>query len=216
MSGVVRTVACMAASKPLPDDYPQLLERLKREIGAARTRAALAVNEELIRLYWRIGKEILERQQRDGWGAKVIDRLSADLRQQFPGMAGLFRTNLHYMRQFAACGPDRQIVPQAVGQLRWGHVRCLLDKAPESDDVRRWYARRAVEEAWSRRLLVFSNRYVVIELKLGKFRPQYTGQINFFVNIRRSAASRAARRDDRGTEDPRATSVFVQAGVKRQ
>ena len=65
----------MSPGKSLPDDYPQLLERLKREIGAARMRAALAVNEELIRLYWRIGKEILTRQEDEGWGAKVIDRL---------------------------------------------------------------------------------------------------------------------------------------------
>jgi DUF1016 N-terminal domain len=62
----------------LPDGYPQLLARLKREIGAARTRAALAVNEELIGLYWRIGSEILERQQQEGCGGRVVERLAAE------------------------------------------------------------------------------------------------------------------------------------------
>lgn len=144
---------CMAASRSLPDDYPQLLERSKREIGAARTRAVLAVNEELIRLYWRIGKEILERQQKEGWGAKVIDRLSADLRQAFPEMRGLSVRNLKYMRSFVEYWAAGQVVPQPVALLPWGHIRCLLDKVPNESHARDWYAQRAVEEAWSRKLL---------------------------------------------------------------
>jgi predicted nuclease of restriction endonuclease-like (RecB) superfamily len=84
----------MVGTPALPDDYSQLLAQLKREIGAARTRAALAVNEELIGLYWRIGSEILERQEREGWGGKVIDRLASDLRAEFPEMRGLSVRNL--------------------------------------------------------------------------------------------------------------------------
>jgi predicted nuclease of restriction endonuclease-like (RecB) superfamily len=136
----------------LPDGYPQLLARLKREIGAARTRAALAVNDELIGLYWRIGNEILERQEREGWGAKIIDRLATDLRQEFHAMKGLSARNLKYMRQFAAAWPERAIVPQPVAQLPWGHVRCLLDKL-DDPAARLWYAQHAVEHAWSRKLL---------------------------------------------------------------
>ena len=109
----------------LPDDYPQLLKRLKAEISSARTRAALAVNEELIKLYWRIGMEILARQERDGWGGKVIDRLASDLRAEFPEMRGLSVRNLEYMRQFAASWPDSQIPPQPVAQLPWGHYADL-------------------------------------------------------------------------------------------
>jgi predicted nuclease of restriction endonuclease-like (RecB) superfamily len=119
----------MAPTPVLPDDYPELLERLKRQIGAARTRAALAVNEELIGLYWRIGKEILERQDREGWGGKVIDRLASDLRAEFPEMRGLSVRNLEYMCQFAGSWPERQIPQQPVAKLPWGHnqssrVRC--------------------------------------------------------------------------------------------
>lgn len=105
----------------LPDGYPQLLARLKREIGAARTRAALAVNEELIGLYWRIGNEILERQQQEGWGAKVVSTLSRDLRSEFPEMKGLAERNLRYMRDFARSWPDESMLPQAVAKLPWSH-----------------------------------------------------------------------------------------------
>jgi predicted nuclease of restriction endonuclease-like (RecB) superfamily len=145
----------------LPDGYPQLLARLKREIGAARTRAALAVNEELIGLYWRIGTEILARQEREGWGGKVIDRLASDLRAEFPAMKGFSRSNVHYMRQFAAAWPAQKDVPQPVGQLPWGHIRCLLDKL-DDPAARQGYAQSAVEHAWSRKLLehhIATSRY---------------------------------------------------------
>jgi predicted nuclease of restriction endonuclease-like (RecB) superfamily len=136
----------------LSDDYPQLLARLKREIAAARTRAALAVNAELIGLYWRIGREILVRQKREGWGAKVIDRLSADLREAFPEMKGLSVRNLKYMRAFAGSWPEPKIVQQPVAQLPWGHNIVLLQKLDEPAP-RLWYAQSAAAHGWSRKLL---------------------------------------------------------------
>jgi predicted nuclease of restriction endonuclease-like (RecB) superfamily len=143
-------------SDALPADYPKFLAEIKARIGTARTRAVLAVNSELIRLYWEIGHEILAREQREGWGAKVIDRLATDLRREFPDMTGFSRSNLHYMRSFAAAWPREEdsdeIVPQAVGQLPWGHVRCLLDKLDDSVG-RLWYARQAAENGWSRNVL---------------------------------------------------------------
>jgi predicted nuclease of restriction endonuclease-like (RecB) superfamily len=112
----------------------------------------LAVNSELIKLDWEIGQDILEREQRDGWGTKVIDRLAADLRRDFPDMKGLSRSNLYYMRQLAAAWPDDEIVPQPVGQLPWGHIRSLLDKL-DDPAARLWYATKATENGWSRNIL---------------------------------------------------------------
>ncbi|MGC2374043.1 MAG: DUF1016 N-terminal domain-containing protein [Solirubrobacteraceae bacterium] len=120
---------------------------MKREIGAARTRAALAVNEELIRLYWWIGREILTRQDREGWGSKVIERLSADLRQGFPEMKGLSVRNLKYMRTFAASWPEEPIVQQAVARLPWGHNIMLMQKL-SSATAREWYAVKAIEHGY--------------------------------------------------------------------
>ena len=85
----------------LPSDYPSLLEHLKAQIRQARTRAALAVNRELIVLYWQIGQAILERQDRAAWGDKVLEQLSKDLRLEFPDMQGFSTRNLKYMRSFA-------------------------------------------------------------------------------------------------------------------
>jgi predicted nuclease of restriction endonuclease-like (RecB) superfamily len=139
-------------TRQLPADYPKFLTEVKTRIAAARTRAALAVNSELVKLYWEIGHDILDREQREGWGAKVIDRLAADLRREFPEMTGFSRSNLHYMRQLAAAWPEAEIVPRAVGQLPWGHIRCLLDKL-DGSAPRLWYAARAVENGWSRKVL---------------------------------------------------------------
>ena len=136
----------------LPADYPEFLSGLKTRIAAARTRAALAVNSELIRLYWEIGRDILDRERREGWGAKIIDQLAADLRRGFPEMKGFSRSNLHYMRQLVAAWPDDEVVPQPVGQLPWGHIRCLLDKL-DDPSPRLWYAAKAVENSWSRKVL---------------------------------------------------------------
>jgi predicted nuclease of restriction endonuclease-like (RecB) superfamily len=97
--------------------YQSLLVSLKQRIQAAQVRAGLAVNRELVLLYWSIGNEILARQQSEGWGAKVIDSLSRDLRREFPDMQGLSPRNLKYMRAFAEAWPDEPIVQQAAAQI---------------------------------------------------------------------------------------------------
>lgn len=137
---------------PVEGDYARWLSSLKSQIQGARARAALSVNQELVRLYHRIGMEILERQRREAWGAKVIDRLSRDLREAFPEMKGLSSRNLKYMKAFADVCPDLQFGQQAAAQMPWFHIVTLLTQI--SDGVEReWYAVRAVEHAWSRATL---------------------------------------------------------------
>lgn len=85
----------MTSTSPLrPSGYGELLGDLKRRLREAQVRAALAVNRELLLLYWGMGREILLRQEQEGWGARVIDRLAADLRREFPDMKGLSARNL--------------------------------------------------------------------------------------------------------------------------
>ena len=107
----------------LPDGYLDVLGEIKRRIQTARLRTVMAANSAMVTLYWDIGDLILERQEREGWGAKVIDRLSADLSAAYPDMSGLSPRNLLFMRSFAAAYPDAQIVKQLVSQLPWGHPR---------------------------------------------------------------------------------------------
>jgi predicted nuclease of restriction endonuclease-like (RecB) superfamily len=119
-----------APQSALPPGYGELLTELKDRIRRAQVRAAVAANRELIRLYWDIGREIVRRQEREGWGTRVIDRLAVDLQGAFPGMAGFSRTNIYRIRAFylaytkglaIVVQPARQlaaaIVPQAAGQL---------------------------------------------------------------------------------------------------
>lgn len=115
-----------ASLTPPPIGYADWLAELKTRIHGAQQRAALAVNRELVRLYWQIGRDILERQRREGRGAKVIDRLAHDLRTAFPDMKGFSRANLMYMRAFAEAWPETAIVQQAVGRLPWD---CPNDRA---------------------------------------------------------------------------------------
>ena len=142
-----------SAPPPPPDDYLPLLASLKERIRAARLRAAVAVNQELILLYWSIGRDILARMSAEGWGAKVVQRLARDLRRDFPDMTGLSSRNLTYMRSFAEAYPDRWVVQQVVAQLPWGHNIRLLETLKTPDD-RLWYARQATAHGWSRAVLV--------------------------------------------------------------
>jgi predicted nuclease of restriction endonuclease-like (RecB) superfamily len=100
-------------------------------------------------LYWQIGKEILERQETEGWGTKVIDRLSADLYAAFPQMKGFSSRNLKYMRAFAKAYPEEPFVQQPAAQIPWFYHCVLLDKIPAPDE-RLWYLQQTMEHGWSR------------------------------------------------------------------
>ncbi len=135
-----------------PSGYADWLSDLKTRIHTAQQRAALAVNRELVLLYWQIGRDILERQAKQGWGAKVIERLAHDLRTAFPDVKGFSRANLMYMRAFGDAWPDAEIVQQAVGQLPWGHNLVLLTRLKDPV-IRLNYAQRAIQHGWSRNVL---------------------------------------------------------------
>ncbi|HSS78999.1 MAG TPA: PDDEXK nuclease domain-containing protein [Thermoanaerobaculia bacterium] len=136
----------------IPPDYAAWLADLKSRIATAQFRATLAVNSELVRLYWEIGRGILERQVNHGWGTKVIDTLAKDLRLAFPEMKGFSPTNLKYMRRFAEDCPERAFGQQLADQLPWFHVVVLLTQLSDPDE-REWYAAKAIEYGWSRNVL---------------------------------------------------------------
>ncbi|MEM9806807.1 MAG: PDDEXK nuclease domain-containing protein [Cyanobacteria bacterium P01_D01_bin.56] len=145
----------MPTQPPLipPSNYEQLLADLKLRIRNAQVKAALAVNQELVLLYWQIGQDILLRQQQEGWGTKVIQRLAQDLKREFPNMKGFSRTNLLYMRAFAEAYADLKFVQQLAGQIPWFHNCTLLDKVKDPD-VRLWYIQQTIANGWSRNVLI--------------------------------------------------------------
>jgi predicted nuclease of restriction endonuclease-like (RecB) superfamily len=137
----------------VPADYVDTLADIKQRISAQRLRVVTAANAAMVELYWEIGRTILDRQNHAGWGAKIIDRLSADLRAAYPDMRGFSPRNLKYMRAFAAAWSDPAIVQRVVAQLPWGHNVTLLDRLGDLE-TRAWYARRALEQGWSRDILM--------------------------------------------------------------
>ena len=133
--------------------YLTFLDSIKERIRAARIHAALSVNRELVLLYWQIGKEILQRQESEGWGAKVIEQISRDLSSEFPEMKGFSSRNLKYMRKFAEAWSNEQLVQQLAAQIPWFHNCVILDQISDPDE-REWYIRETIANGWSRSILV--------------------------------------------------------------
>lgn len=158
-------------NEPLP--YATLLSEIEQRIRSAQTRAALAVNRELIHLYWHVGRLLLQRQADAGWGAAVIPRLARDIAHALPGVKGFSVRNLDRMAAFARAYPEpASISPQAVAklaapartepsseaadsllwQLPWGHHACILQAMKEAEH-RLWYMKQAISQSWSRSAL---------------------------------------------------------------
>ena len=135
-----------------PDSYDVFFNDLKKRIDTARVKAALAVNQELILLYWQIGTQILEKQKEEGWGHKVIPRLSKDLKRTYPDMTGFSARNLGYMKRFAEAWPDSSILQQLAAKIPWFHNCVLLEKVKDTE-ARQWYIQKTVENGWSRNVL---------------------------------------------------------------
>jgi len=155
----------------LPEGYEPFLKDLKERIRTAQVGAALAVNRELVLLYWTFGRDILTKQKQHGWGAKIIDRLAADLHKAFPEMTGLSPRNLKYTRALAEAYPNEQFVQQVVAQIPWGHNLRILDYVKSSTE-REWYIRQTIQNGWSRNVLVH-------QIESGLYRRQGKASTNF-------------------------------------
>lgn len=140
------------ASGSIPAWYPELLASVTRQVNTGRSKVIAAANQELLASYFAIGRDILDRQGLEGWGTKIIDRLSADLKNEFPDASGFSPRNLKYMRAFAEAWPAEAIVQAPLAQLPWYHQLALLEKLGDPD-ARLWYAAAAVDNGWSRNVL---------------------------------------------------------------
>jgi len=194
----------------IPIDYASTLANLKDRITNERLRITLSANAAMVLLYWDIGQTILERQEQQGWGAKIIDRLSEDLKASFPDMSGFSPRNLKYMRRFAQEWPDLQIVQGALAQITWYHNLALLEKCKEMD-TRLWYAHKTVENGWSRNILALQ-----IENRLHE--RQGKALNNFEITMPPAESDMAAQIfkdpylfDFLGTADPRKEREIEQA-----
>lgn len=158
------------ANSLVPSGFPKLLEEIKARIQLAQTCTMQAVNAELVRLYWDIGRMIDARQQQAGWGAGVIPRLARGLRSELPELKGFSERNLKLMVQFAHEYPDA-FTPSAIGQppvaqlpatpnrqqlvaqIPWAHNVLLMQRVKELD-ARLWYMQQTLANGWSRNVLL--------------------------------------------------------------
>lgn len=150
--GVILPVAPDIAE--IGEGYKDFIEEIKENIKKQRYQIVCQANANMICLYWKIGKRIAQKQKEEGWGTKVIDRISFDLKKTFPDMKGFSTRNIKYMQKFAMTWNDETIVQQLVAQLPWGTNIALLDKL-SSQEERIWYAKKTLENGWSRNVLIF-------------------------------------------------------------
>ncbi len=199
----------MATKKPLkttaPADFGVLLADIKSRIQMAQTRAMLAVNTELVRLYWDIGHMIVDRQKRNGWGSGVIPRLALALKNELPELKGFSERNIGYMVRFAREYVQAVILQQPVANLAedellqqpaaklavtakapqpvakipasllwtipWTHHVILMEKVPDIA-TRRWYMEQALANGWSRNILAMQIK-AQVHVRQGKVRSNF-------------------------------------------
>lgn len=147
------------------NDYNSFLAEIKQQIKSSQIRAINSVNQEMILLYFRIGKSINQKQKELGWGAKVIDNLSHDIKSAFPELGGFSVRNIKRMLRFykeyaqpfekvpqAVAQMDDEIMPPIVAQIPWSHNVILIEKIKDID-LRYWYMQKTLEHGWSRDVL---------------------------------------------------------------
>ncbi len=163
------------ARSEMPEWYGEFFNSIKELIADSRWQMIWSANQQMMMMYYRIGESILKRQELEGWGTRVIDRLSADLKTTYPELRGFSTRNLKYMRKFAEMWPDQQIVQKVFAQLPWGHNISLMEKIKEPNR-RLVYAMAAVKEGWSK---------TILDLQIEGFTIERSGKMpeNFDKNL---------------------------------
>ena len=156
---------------PSPVDYAQLLAEVKERIRSAQYAALKAVNTELVGLYWDLGRLIVERQEQAGWGKSVVERLSQDLRREFPGVAGFSVQNLWYMRQFHMEYRGNEKLQPLVGEVAWAHNLVIMSKCKDPLE-REFYLRMTRKFGWSKNVLIH-------QIENQSYEKSLLGQTNF-------------------------------------
>jgi predicted nuclease of restriction endonuclease-like (RecB) superfamily len=148
-------------------DYKKWITGIKERVQSSQIKAAVAVNREMLGLYWFLGEEIIERQQAADWGDGFLQQLSRDLISEFPDMKGFSYRNLKYMRQWVEFWGGSLIGQQAVSQFEpsmqgarqqlvaqipWGHNIIIIQKLSDPEQAL-FYVKKTIENNWSRAVL---------------------------------------------------------------
>ena len=147
----------------IDNNFINIVNDIKNEIKTTQVKTAIAVNEKLINLYYKIGKIINDNYK---YGNKFIDDLSRELKIEFPNIEGFSVRNLKYMKKFYLEYMNDEIVQRIVAQLPWRHNIVLMSKIKDNK-IRKLYAEAIIKNGWSRDMLVLqiNNNY---HLRIGK------------------------------------------------
>jgi len=137
----------------IKSDYETFLAEIKERIRQSQYDALKAVNKELIKLYWDIGKMIVEKQKKYGWGKSIVENLARDLQKEFPGMRGLSSRNLWYMRDFYLTYKDKPKLQPLVAEISWTHNIIIMERCKD-DLEREFYIRMSRKFGWSKNVLI--------------------------------------------------------------
>jgi predicted nuclease of restriction endonuclease-like (RecB) superfamily len=140
-------------SEITPDNYQSFLKDIKERILSAQYEALRAVNKELISLYWDIGKMIVERQEKEGWGKSVVERLARDLQKEFPGIKGFSERNLWNMRTFYLTYKDSKKLQPLVAEISWTKNVLIMSKCKD-DLEREFYIKMTKKFGWTKNVLI--------------------------------------------------------------
>ncbi len=193
----------------MPSEYMGFLSKIKTFIKSERIKSILSANATMVMMYWEIGYLILNLQNSNGWGAKVIDRLSYDLKTSFPDMSGFSPRNLKYMRKFAKEWPEREIVQRTVALIPWRSNITLLDKLTDKNS-RLWYAQKTLELGLGKDMLA-----IQIETKLYERQGKAISNFNEALPPLESDMASQVFKDPYifdflGTDDPRREAELEQ------
>jgi len=137
----------------LDKEYISFLSEIKNKIKQAQIKAAVKVNEELLRLYWDIAKMIVEKQKVSKWGDSIIEKISSDLKREFPNMKGFSVTNIKYMRKWYLFWSNSPQLVDEIFKIPWGHNREIITKCKNIDEAL-FYVRKTIQNGYSRAVLI--------------------------------------------------------------
>ncbi len=152
-------------------DYPRLLAEIKERIRSAQYEALKVVNQELVGLYWDIGRMIAERQADAKHGSAIAEQLSKDLRAHFPDISGFSRRNIFYMREFYLLYRADERVQPLVAQIGWTHNLVILQRCKDPLE-REFYIRMTRKFGWSKNVLIH-------QIDNQSYEKSLLGQTNF-------------------------------------
>ncbi|MEW6653630.1 MAG: PDDEXK nuclease domain-containing protein [Bacteroidota bacterium] len=156
-------------------EYKTFFLEIKEQIRKAQYNALRSVNRELIKLYWNIGKQIVENQDLHGWGKSIIENLSENLQKEFPGVNGLSARNLWYMRNFYSEYEGNAILQAMVAEIGWTHNVVIMEKCKEEHE-RTFYMKMTKKFGWTKNVLAHQIEY-------GAYKKTLTNQANFSKSL---------------------------------